>query len=663
MNEYELKTTTQIEKTVASEPEKTPSAREEQKEKGKQDDLETQAKYLLFSLLKEIENAKNGKLDINKINSLIKKLEGLKQFYVEDENFQEEIDKNIVRAKTKIIEFVKNNETQTTDEELEQLLKDLFDNKIPISANLSEIDIENIKKQYEKLEEAINNKDNAKVTVERGRLIKILKKEKKNIEKNLSDIETLVKIANVILSEEPSIDEIKTILEQKENKNLYLFFKDKLTDLEAFVNEYQKVISDEEIQKLFFLANALTEQLEEHGKQLDERFNSEFLEGKGRILSIFTELPKGVSLSAQKIANSIDELNNAKTQRLKMHSIKEVMKNVAIAIGAPIIFTGKYVVNNWYTLFLTYQGICDAKEQAQTQNEVNQEKVKEKNVAEQTREEQKTKEEKPAAETVTEENPVVETVTEENPAVETVIEEKTVVETVTEEKPVVETVIEENPAVETVIEENPVVETVIEETPVVETVTEENPVVETVIEETPVVETVTEENPVVETVIEENPAAETVTEENPAVEVTTQTGEEQAEQISTATEELPLKASDNPPVTPTPELSPEHQKLVGTQLVSAFIPGGLMGTGVSDLSVTFSSDYAKSLLDLGAITPDTVLEVRFLPEGTPSWQFWKAVKVELNLWEIQEIWNWGLDIDLGNYVNYESPLEQMVNGK
>ena len=50
-----------------------------------------------------------------------------------------------------------------------------------------------------------------------------------------------------------------------------------------------------------------------------------------------------------------------------------------------------------------------------------------------------------------------------------------------------------------------------------------------------------------------------------------------------------------------------------------------MGTGVSDLSVTFSSDYAKSLLDLGAITPDTVLEVRFLPEGTPSWQFWKGL--------------------------------------
>ena len=158
---------------------------------------------------------------------------------------------------------------------------------------------------YTKLQEAIKTGDAKKETAARGRLIKLLKKEQNNIKSAFGDIETIAQIGFELSKDETSLEKIKQLLEQEENKNLYLYFKDYLNDLESLKNRYQTVIEDEDIQRLFFLANALPEQLKQHRENLDKRFSAEFLEKKSKLTSIFTELPNAIVLSIKKLNISI----------------------------------------------------------------------------------------------------------------------------------------------------------------------------------------------------------------------------------------------------------------------------------------------------------------------------------------------------------------------
>ena len=79
-----------------------------ERELGKAPDYIKQAKTILFSLLQELKNAKENRLDINKIKSIIKKIEELKKYNLEDEKYQAEIEEYIDKAKHKVIEYVKN---------------------------------------------------------------------------------------------------------------------------------------------------------------------------------------------------------------------------------------------------------------------------------------------------------------------------------------------------------------------------------------------------------------------------------------------------------------------------------------------------------------------------------------------------------------------------
>lgn len=360
----------ELEKTTIEEPvletvlEKVPKPTEEPEEELTAEELDELATELLFEYLNEIENAEQGKLNYEKLIFLIEKIQALKEKYPDNKEFQESLDDNIERMKLKLSTFVKNAPEVITDDELNELLMSLFKEKIPVSVDLTGIEINKIVELYQSLQEAIDKKDLKQETAARGRLIKALKKEQKNIKNSFKDIETLARLGVEASKDEASIDNIRQILEEDENKNLYLYFKTKLIDLETFLNEYQKVIEDEEIKKLFFLDNALTDQIRNQRENLDKRFSKEFLDNKSKLTSIFTELPNAISLSIQKIANSIEELKQSKNQRRKMNSIKNVMKDVMYLVGTPIVFTGKYLVSNWYTLFMAYQGIKESRAEA-----------------------------------------------------------------------------------------------------------------------------------------------------------------------------------------------------------------------------------------------------------------------------------------------------------
>ena len=383
----------EVEEELATSPNEEPIVEEETIE-----DLEEQANTLLFEYLKELEKASQGSLDIDKLKDIVEKINLLKDKNKDNQEYQNSIDDCLERMKLKLSIFIKNAPEVITDEELQELLNNLFEEKVPVSVDLTDINVEKIVELYQELQKAIESKDLKKETAARGRLIKLLKKEQNNINHSFKDIQTLATIGKELLKEDASIDKVKEILEEDENKNLYLYFKTQLADLETFMNAFQKVIEDEEIQKLFFLANALNDQLQEQRENLDKRFSKEFLDKKTNLTSIFTDLPNAIALSIQKISNSINELKQAETQRRKMNSIKTVMKDVTSLIGAPVVFAGKYLVNNWYTMFMAYQGIKESKAEAKRIEEEKQREAEEKARIERERQEAEEKERREAEE-------------------------------------------------------------------------------------------------------------------------------------------------------------------------------------------------------------------------------------------------------------------------
>jgi Zn-dependent M16 (insulinase) family peptidase len=155
------------------------------------------------------------------------------------------------------------------------------------------------------LQKAIESKDLKKETAARGRLIKILKKEQNNINHSFKDIQTLANIGKELLKEDASVDKVKEILEEDENKHLYLDFKTQLVDLETFMNAYQKIIEDEEIQRLFFLANLLSDQIQEQRENLDKRFSKEFLDKKNELGLSVSDIIKKTGLPRHTVNNAL----------------------------------------------------------------------------------------------------------------------------------------------------------------------------------------------------------------------------------------------------------------------------------------------------------------------------------------------------------------------
>ena len=315
---------------------------------------------LLFEFYSELHKLKNGKTNLSRIKEIIILINGLKEKYLGNEEAQLIIDKYLKTVNSKMSEVVKNSNLDIYHDELKKILLDMYKGKVPVTINLSKIDVDKIVELYEQLNNAIEEKDLKKITVSRGRLIKKLKKEKNNIDSAFYNIETLVKI-NDLLDKSSSIEKVKEILELEENRNLLFYFEDKLVDMESFKNSFEKVFEDKELQKLIYLHSALFKELEKHSKVLEERYSKEFLDKKSTLSSLVMIFPNAVALSIKRLANSINELKQAKTNRRKIAFIADTMKKTAGVIGTPLIYTGKFLASNWYSLYMSYKGLSESK--------------------------------------------------------------------------------------------------------------------------------------------------------------------------------------------------------------------------------------------------------------------------------------------------------------
>lgn len=234
------------------------------------------------------------------------------------------------------------------------------DNISTINFTDDEFRIPQIDELYSKLYESINSKNLKKETVYRGRLIRALKKNKELIADEYKKVKCLDEI-NSLLSNNSNFNDIIEILKRDENKLYFEYFSNFISNKDKFINKFIDLYEKKHVKKKTMYNNALNDELKEHGRVLDERFSNEFLEKRGTLKSLVTVLPNAIALSAKKLGNTINELREAKSNRMKVAKGIQAMKDTGIVIATPAIYMGKFLVNNWYALYSINRGVVAAK--------------------------------------------------------------------------------------------------------------------------------------------------------------------------------------------------------------------------------------------------------------------------------------------------------------
>ncbi len=253
--------------------------------------------------------------------------EKMKKYYnllnVTNENTNEDIYKAYISKKNELISKQENNELSLEDFNNEQKKLDLAYSSIIVDR--SKKPKTEIEEMNDDLKRTMEKESVKKVTVKRGRLIRKIKAEIKKI---------------------------------KSSSNL----------------------SEEDTERLVKLEEQLSYELDNHKKQLSIRYKEEFLKGKATVPAIFTTLPKGISLQVKKIANCINELKIAKSNKEKIFNVASLAKSIGMLVATPAIFTAKFVVAHWYLLLLLLSmlpkkgtEVVPDKIEKKQQNEINME--------------------------------------------------------------------------------------------------------------------------------------------------------------------------------------------------------------------------------------------------------------------------------------------------
>jgi len=125
--------------------------------------------------------------------------------------------------------------------------------------------------------------------------------------------------------------------------------------IEVYKREINKLLkkenlTDDEKEKLNLLKNGLTSEVEKHKIQLSSRYKNEFIDKKTKWASILTVLPNAVSIAVNKTKTCIEDLKNAKDNKERMKKRLEVMKSVGLLASTPIVYLGKFALDQWYAV-------------------------------------------------------------------------------------------------------------------------------------------------------------------------------------------------------------------------------------------------------------------------------------------------------------------------
>lgn len=324
---------------------------------------------------KIIEDIQTNKVD---------KFQGMKDFLLNLDVITKNVDKseyqdNIIEDLKKIIEESKKDVTELIDKapstqvissSLDTILMRIegaLDNKK--NPKKESLHFEKIDKLYLKMYNAMQKDEKKKVAFYRGRLIRELKKEKKVISQMYEEVKSLEEI-NRMLKNEASLDQIKEVLLREENKEYGSVLNNYLDNENNFRMAFQKLYDDKEVRRIILYNDALKEELKNQRVYYKKRYDEEFLGKKGDVLTTLKSFPTAMALSAKSIANSINELREAKTNKMKIQKAINTLKDVGKFAVTPVIATGKFLMSNWYTLLKLYKGpYQEVKEELKNRNQ------------------------------------------------------------------------------------------------------------------------------------------------------------------------------------------------------------------------------------------------------------------------------------------------------
>lgn len=317
-----------------------------------------------------IENIQSNKID---------KFQGMKDFLLNLDVITKNVDKNqyedsIITDLKKIIEESKKDvlglidrapSTQEISSSLDTILikiEGALDNKK--NKINSSIHFEKIDRLYLKMYDAMQNDDKKRVAFYRGRLIRELKKENKTISQIYEDVKALDEI-DYILKNDASLIKINDVLSREENKEYKELLSTYLNNENNFRTEFQKIYDTREVRRITLYYNALKEELKNQRIYYQKRYDEEFLGKKGNIITTLKSFPTAMALSVKSIANSINELQEAKTNKMKIRKFLDTIKGVGKFAITPVIASGKFLMSNWYTLLQLYRGPYQAAKEQQ----------------------------------------------------------------------------------------------------------------------------------------------------------------------------------------------------------------------------------------------------------------------------------------------------------
>ena len=130
----------------------------------------------------------------------------------------------------------------------------------------------------------------------------------------------------------------------------------------------QKDVDAHDLDILEGIENLLDERLEWHKEHLKNRYKNEFLREPATFKAIVTSLPKGIGIQAQRVANCINQIKEAKNNKERIFKILELGKEIGVLALTPVTFTAKFIIKHWYLLLLIFSilkipGLFDKKNQ------------------------------------------------------------------------------------------------------------------------------------------------------------------------------------------------------------------------------------------------------------------------------------------------------------
>ncbi len=167
-------------------------------------------------------------------------------------------------------------------------------------------------------------------------------------------------MSELVLNEETDIVKSKKLLEDYQEAN----YTSKITaERGRLIRLIKKLINklrsnpnptEADKQKLEEAENLLNDELFKHEIQLKERYKTEFIDKDAKVPDVVTTFPKGVALQVKRLANSINEVKNAKGVKGKSIAIKNAFKDLGLLVATPIYFAGKFIIEHWYLLLLLW---------------------------------------------------------------------------------------------------------------------------------------------------------------------------------------------------------------------------------------------------------------------------------------------------------------------